>query len=308
VLDRVAAVGIEGNTSYGDNSITQWYGSDDGVDHVAVARPMSMKETQWNEKAKAAMDKEWNRLKSIKTWLEDTVISKREAEKMARQSGQTYHFGRVFPILVEKNSELDEKDERRKFKGRVVFDGSDVRDQDKNVALFQELSSSPATMEAGKAADVYGMLPGHTIEQADAVQAYTQATLKGTKTYVSLPKEAWPDWWHDLPYDDPVCELRLALYGHPDSGGFWEKHCDDFLTAVGFEKIDSWGSCYFHPIHKTFLIVYVDDFKRAGPTESLKECWTLIQSPVEGKESLKIDPPSRSTDSWAVSTASRPST
>jgi hypothetical protein len=250
-----------------------------------------MKETQWNEKAKAAMDKEWNRLKSIKTWSEDTVMSKREAEKKAKQSGQTYHFGRVFPILVEKNSELDEKDERRKFKGRVVFDGSDVRDQDRNVALFQELSSSPATMEAGKAADAYGMLPGHSIEQADAVQAYTQATLKGTKTYVSLPKEAWPDWWHDLPYDDPVCELRLALYGHPDSGGFWEKHCDDFLTAVGFEKIDSWGSCYFHPRHKTFLIVYVDDFKMAGPTDSLKECWALIQSPVAGKESLKIEPP-----------------
>ncbi len=137
--------------------------------------------------------------------MEETVISKREAERQARRSGSTYHFGRVFPILVEKNSELDENDERRKFKGRVVFDGSDVMDQDKNIALFQELSSSPATMEAGKAADAYGMLPGHTIQQADAMQAYTQATLKGTKTYVSLPKEAWPAWWHDLPYDDPVC-------------------------------------------------------------------------------------------------------
>ena len=84
---------------------------------------------------------------------------------------------------------------------------------------------------------------------------------------MSLPKEAWPDWWHDLPYDDPVCELRLALYGHPDSGGFWEKHCDDILVDIGFEKIDSWGSCYFHPVHRTFLIVHVDDFKMAGPVE-----------------------------------------
>ncbi len=205
MLDRVAAVGVEDVTSYGGRSVTQWHGSQEAEGPAAVARPVPMKETQWNEKAKAAMDKEWNRLKSIKTWLEDTVISRKEAEKQARRSGATYHFGRVFPILVEKNSELDETDERRKFKGRVVFAGSDVRDQDKNIALFQELSSSPATMEAGRAADAYGMLPGHTIQQADAVQAYTQATLKGTKTYVSLPKEAWPDWWHDLPYDDPVC-------------------------------------------------------------------------------------------------------
>jgi hypothetical protein len=70
-----------------------------------------------------------------------------------------------------------------------------------------------------------------------------------------------------------------------------ERHCDDFLTAVGFEKIDSWGSCYFHPVHKTFLIVYVDDFKMAGPTDSLRKCWALIQSPVEGKEFLNIEPP-----------------
>ena len=44
------------------------------------------------------------------------------------------------------NSELPDTGQRREIKGRVVFDGSDVRDQDKQVALFQELSSSPATM------------------------------------------------------------------------------------------------------------------------------------------------------------------
>ena len=176
MLDRVAAVGVEGHTSYGGENLTKLFGSHGAEGPAAVARPVPMKETQWNQKAKEAMDKEWNRLKSIKTWLEETVISKKEAEKQARRSGSTYHFGRVFPILVDKNSELDEHDDRRKFKGRVVFDGSDVRDQDKNIALFQELSSSPATMEAGKAADTYGMLPGQTIQQADAVQAYTQAS------------------------------------------------------------------------------------------------------------------------------------
>ena len=53
---------------------------------------------------------------------------------------------------MEKNSELDENDPNRKFKGRAVFDGSDVRDENKEVALFQELSSCPATMQASKAA------------------------------------------------------------------------------------------------------------------------------------------------------------
>eukprot|EP00959_Pyramimonas_sp_CCMP1952_P094025 1966827-Pyramimonas_sp.AAC.1 len=59
--------------------------------------------------------------------------------------GKTFHIGRLFALLVEKNAELREDHKDRKFKGRGVFDGSDVVDQDKNVALFQELSSCPAT-------------------------------------------------------------------------------------------------------------------------------------------------------------------
>ena len=74
-------------------------------------------------------------------------------------------------------------------------------------------------MQASKAADVWGMLEGHSTQQADAVQAYTQSKLGGTDTWVTLPKDAWPPEWHNLGYDDPVCPLILALYGHPDSGG-----------------------------------------------------------------------------------------
>eukprot|EP00959_Pyramimonas_sp_CCMP1952_P348247 7294661-Pyramimonas_sp.AAC.1 len=67
--------------------------------------------------------------------------------------GKTFHIGRLIAILVEKNVELPEDHKYRKFKGSVVFDGSDVVGQDKSVAFFQELSSCPATMQASKAAD-----------------------------------------------------------------------------------------------------------------------------------------------------------
>lgn len=39
-------------------------------------------------------------------------------------------------------------------------------------------------MAAGKFADFYGTLKGLTIEQVDAVRAYTQAPLVRTKTWV----------------------------------------------------------------------------------------------------------------------------
>eukprot|EP00959_Pyramimonas_sp_CCMP1952_P047216 985410-Pyramimonas_sp.AAC.1 len=48
------------------------------------------------------------------------------------------------------NSELPLGHKDRTYKGRVVLDGSSVRDQNKDVALFQELSSGPATMQASK--------------------------------------------------------------------------------------------------------------------------------------------------------------
>ena len=63
-------------------------------------------------------------------------------------------------------------DPNRKYKGRVVFRGNNVKDQNYDQAIFAELGSAPATMEAGKAADAMGLLKGFTVEISDAEQAY----------------------------------------------------------------------------------------------------------------------------------------
>ena len=84
---------------------------------------------------------------------------------------------------------------------------------------------------------------------------------------------------------DPVCPLVLALYGHPDSGGFWEKHCDAHLRTIGFEPIEDWLSCYWHDETRSLLVVYVDDFKLAGPADQLEHLWDSI------RDGLTMDPP-----------------
>ena len=104
---------------------------------AAVARSATKKEAAGDPKAQEAMQKEWDRLRAIGTWDEDGVRELEEVRREAKKKGQTIHIGRHFPILVEKNSELPEDSPERKFKGRVVFDGSDVRGQDRQVALFQ---------------------------------------------------------------------------------------------------------------------------------------------------------------------------
>jgi hypothetical protein len=90
----------------------------------------------------------------------------------------------VFQICVGKDSETDKPERRRKSKGRAVFRGNDVRDENWDVAMFQELGSAIATMAAAKACDLFGMLAGHVIETVDATQAYTQSLLGGTPTWV----------------------------------------------------------------------------------------------------------------------------
>ena len=77
-----------------------------------------------------------------------------------------------FGICVEKNSEFPPGHPKRKVKGRVVFQGNRVTNQNWEAAIFQDLGSCPATMEASKADDFYGLIPGHAVEIADAEQPY----------------------------------------------------------------------------------------------------------------------------------------
>ena len=84
--------------------------------------------------------------------------SKREVLKEYKRFNKTFHGGRVLDICVETGSELPLGDPNRKYKGRVVFQGNDVKDENYDYALFAELGSSPATMQAGKFADAIGLL------------------------------------------------------------------------------------------------------------------------------------------------------
>ena len=70
--------------------------------------------------------------------------------------------------------------------------------------MFQDIGSSLASMQAGKFVDSYACFPGHACQQSDAEQAYVQAELKGTETWIALPKEAWPASWFDKKGNPPI--------------------------------------------------------------------------------------------------------
>ena len=154
-----------------------------------VARLTSASVVDKTPGGREAIDKEWRALQERDCWNVTDAREWNEVKRQANKEGRTIHLGSMLELLYQKGDELPKGDKGRKLKGRVVFLGDRVRDQHGAAAVFEDLASSPAGMEASKFVDAYGLIKGHTCQQADAEQAYTQALL-GTKyeTWMRVPK------------------------------------------------------------------------------------------------------------------------
>jgi hypothetical protein len=181
--------------------------------NALVARPVSRKEIESNPNAKAAMNNEWDRLKEKKVWNETVVRDMSDVAAEAKRDMKEIQFGWLFGVCVEKNWELKSENPARGYKGRVVFQGNRVVNQNWDMAAFQDMGNSPATMVC---------VPRHNVQIAEAEQVYIQADLKGNDCWITLPPEQTPPSWKKkhLHIKRPVVQLKKALYGHPDSGSF----------------------------------------------------------------------------------------
>ena len=247
--------------------------------NAMVSRPVGRAEIDSNPKAKEAMLKEWKGLRDQEVFDFSMVREYDDVVAEAKRDKKEVHMARVHGICVEKNYQLPESDPGRKFKGRGVLLGNQVKNQHWEAAFFQDLGNSPASFEASRWADFYGCLPGHAVKLADAIQAYIQAKLKGPLCWVELPTDAWPPEIKYWKFRRPVVRLDKALYGHPDSGTMWEQHCDKKVQEIGFKPIgEEWPSMYFHDELKLLLVIYVDDLKLAGPSENLAKGWDMLRT------------------------------
>ena len=249
------------------------------VGSALVARPVGRKEMLNDPEALESMMKEWKGQWSAGVYDFKVVREYDDVLKEASNKGEEIHMARVHGICVEKHSELPKEDKRRKFKGRGVLLGNQVKNQNLEAAFFQDLGNSPASFESSRWADMFGCLPGHNVQLADAIQAYIQAPLSGVACWVELPDEAWPPQIERRKYRRPVVRLLRALYGHPDAGTMWEKHCDTAVKKLGFVPIGpNWPSMYHYGKLNLLLVVYVDDLKLAGPSGSLSQGWGMLRS------------------------------
>ena len=186
--------------------------------NAMVSRPVGRAEIESNPDAKASMLKEWRGLNDQGVFDFSIVHENDDVVAAAKKNGKEIHMARVHGICVEKNYQLPQGNPSRKFKGRGVLLGNQVKNQHWEAAFFQDLGNSPASFEASRWADFYGCLPGNDVKLADAIQAYIQAKLTGPACWVELPTDAWPDQVEYWKFRRPVVRLDKALYGHPDSG------------------------------------------------------------------------------------------
>ena len=151
----------------GENSLQHY------LVHKFIPMPQGMKIPA----AKAAVDKECEKLEKISAWNLTKVRSKKEVIDEARMSGAAVHFASLMNIRHLKNAELEAT--HQKYKGRVVLRGDIVKDDSGSYAvLFTEQGSSASQMTAAKVMGIISRLPGCAGQAADVVSAYTQIKME----------------------------------------------------------------------------------------------------------------------------------
>ena len=75
-----------------------------------------------------------------------------------------------------------------------------------------------------------------------------------------------------------MCLLKKSLYGHPESGGHWEKHLTKALIGLGGEPMKDHPSSYWFAESKLLLTVYVDDLLLSGPSANHSKFWEKLQA------------------------------
>lgn len=212
------------------------------------------------------MTKEWKKLEELPAWLPETVKPKWQVQQEALKSGKSVHFGSLMDLLFEKHRQLALKDDEKVYKWRVVFRGDQVKDEGGFHACFSEQGSGSSHLAAAKFLGAIAHMPGCCGYNADAASAYTQVLLddmdEAVQTWTFLPPHERPASWAKI--DNPVCILRVNLYGHPLAGLWWEIHCEKQVLALGLKKMEGHECLFINEELKVFLSVYVDDFKFAG--------------------------------------------
>ncbi|OQE65453.1 hypothetical protein PENNAL_c0208G09362 [Penicillium nalgiovense] len=134
---------------------------------------------------------------------------------------------------------------------------------------------------------------GYKWRQFDAIAAYLNASRQDHEIVYAIQPLGFEYQEPDIGIKGWVCQLKQALYGLRDSAALWNKELDTRLNKIGFYALDD-DPCVYMKEHNGstwFLLVHVDDFIAAAPTD--KEVEQIFQEVKQQFEIKDIGEPSR---------------
>lgn len=126
--------------------------------YAFATRQVKTSEYAGHEDAMAAYWKECKNLEAQATWRWEAVSEWSDVQREAKTTGTDIHLGYLFGFMAIKGDEFPEGDPRREYKYRAVFHANDIKDQSWEATLFQEMASTPTTLEAAKYCHFFGTL------------------------------------------------------------------------------------------------------------------------------------------------------
>ena len=95
--------------------------------NAMVSRPVGRAEMLSNTKAMDSMKKEWKGLIDQGVFDLSVIREYHDVARAAKQKNEEVHMARAHGVIVEKHSQLSEEDPRRKYKGRGVVLGNQIK-------------------------------------------------------------------------------------------------------------------------------------------------------------------------------------
>ena len=101
--------------------------------------------------------------------------NKADVMREAQANGEAAHVGRVAELCTVKGSDCDIDNPLRIYKGRDCFLGDQVKTESNDWVVFNEIGTTPPSLDARMAMGARSCFLGFCLQPADATSAYTQA-------------------------------------------------------------------------------------------------------------------------------------
>ena len=153
-------------------------------------KPIPIRQGIKTPDARAAVDKEWNKLEKLPAWQGTKVKSKKAVIAKAQKRRKDSSFCDVDGLVQPQEFGVGAK--VLKNKGRVVHRVDVMKDDAGSYAVFTEQGSSASQVTAAEILDVIARLPGAEGQASDVVSASTQVKMEDAPTLLKVSESEWP--------------------------------------------------------------------------------------------------------------------